>query len=572
MRVEKYTIAIIAISGVTSLIIIFSVVSLSFLSVKEAKALEQYQGIATANCTFSYMDQIDDNFLSDCYYPGLDNVERTSEGNLPVSVKEELVLDPISASVVMHPLDKSRFWKSEVDSSTIPQERYDNVAEPSFASNGTLVFYTGNHFAARSVVDGDWEYIDPDFDFKGMIEPANLTASSAAALEVETLFKADQHVEYDPIREMYLWVRQGEQVTIGGGLSNIDRLAVSRDLDRWVAFDLVSVHVLNQAEGIIEGSFDYPDTVLTNRYLYLTTSVHTRDNAQYGLVFRFPLDELSNLLDETGENTTDINYEFFIDRTVKTITPVDGASNPMYFGSHLPDNTTKMKIYTWFDDSPPLNPAEVEITPWNSIKNKAVCDQDQYSEAWWCKANTSSRIRSAWMSDNSINFQWNAVASHDGGVSWVPYIDSATFHVDDSMRYERKYHLADPNNPWMFGAVSPNKDGDLGVGALYVDTETADSLEKPYINFAFGVYNDIKNKWEMMPVLNSSFQLPVIDEEGGIDDYNIGDFLTTRAHAGDDCAYSWDTSGYIIVGPNSYNIEPYYIMVKNRGGENASMK
>jgi hypothetical protein len=37
------------------------------------------------------------------------------------------------------------------------------------------------------------------------------------------------------------------------------------------------------------------------------------------------------------------------------------------------------------------------------------------------------------------------------------------------MQYERKYHLADPNNLWMFGAVSPNKDGDLGVGALYVE-------------------------------------------------------------------------------------------------------
>jgi hypothetical protein len=42
----------------------------------------------------------------------------------------------------------------------------------------------------------------------------------------------------------------------------------------------------------------------------------------------------------------------------------------------------------------------------------------------------------------------------------------------------------------------------------------------------------------MMPVMNSSFQLPVIDEEGGINDYNIGDFLTTRADTGDDCAYS----------------------------------
>jgi hypothetical protein len=94
---------------VTSLTIIFSVISLSFLSVNEAKAVEHYQGIVTGNCTFSYMDQIDDNFLSDCYYPRINNVVRTLEVNLPVPVNEELVLDPVSPLVAMHSLDKSRF-------------------------------------------------------------------------------------------------------------------------------------------------------------------------------------------------------------------------------------------------------------------------------------------------------------------------------------------------------------------------------------------------------------------------------------------------------------------------------
>jgi hypothetical protein len=92
---------------------------------------------------FLYGSKIDDNFPSDCYYPRINNVVRTLEGNLPVPVNEELVLDPVSPLVAMHSLDKSRFWKSQVDSSTILQGRYDNVAEPSFASDGALVFYAG---------------------------------------------------------------------------------------------------------------------------------------------------------------------------------------------------------------------------------------------------------------------------------------------------------------------------------------------------------------------------------------------------------------------------------------------
>lgn len=166
------------------------------------------------------------------------------------------------------------------------------------------------------------------------------------------------------------------------------------------------------------------------------------------------------------------------------------------------------------------------------------------------------------MSQNSINFQWNALVSHDGGSSWVPYIDSATFHVNDSMRYERKYHLADQSTPWMFGAVSPDEQGFLGVGAFYVDTRYSDSLSSPYINYAFGVFNNTEDKWEMMPILNSSAPLPVRDEEGD-PDYNIGDFLTTKVHVGGNNTYSWDAGGYVIVGPNYNNTEPYYLMIKD---------
>ncbi len=519
----------------------------------ETRAEEYYRGMALPECTFSRIDQIENRTVNLCYSP-IDGVLSTPEGNLPITGKETVVSDSIDPSIIIEKLNTSKIWKSEVSSPSIPQERYHNIAEPTLASNGTLVFYAGNHFAAKSVVGQWWGYIDPYFDFKG-VQVTNLTNSNFSR-QVTDIFKADQHVEYDPARRLYLWIRQSEQVISGGGLANIDRLGISRDLDHWLVYDLISTNVLNQA-GIIRAVFDYPETVLTDRYLYLTTTVYANDEAKYGLIFRFPLDELSNALEQS--RPPNINYEFILDRDVEAVTPVDGASNPMYFGSHLPDNSNIMKIYSWSDDSLTINSTEVTITPWNAIKNGAVCSSNP--DAWWCKATTSSRIRSAWMLDNSISFVWNAVVSYDKGISWHPYVDSATIHLNESMRYERKYHLADPNTSWVFGAASSNSQGGLGVGALYVDNRIRDSLTNPYVNFAFGIFNNTEDKWDMMPILNSSARLPVTNERGN-NDYTVGDFLTTKAHIGNDL-YSWDAGGYIIVGSNYYNVKPFYIMIKN---------
>ena len=43
----------------------------------------------------------------------------------------------------------------------IPSSRLSTLLEPSVASNGRTVFYTGNHFAAKSIDGGQhWTYVD----------------------------------------------------------------------------------------------------------------------------------------------------------------------------------------------------------------------------------------------------------------------------------------------------------------------------------------------------------------------------------------------------------------------------
>ena len=140
----------------------------------------------------------------------------------------------------------------------------------------------------------------------------------------------------------------------------------------------------------------------------------------------------------------------------------------------------------------------VNISAWNDIHNTEYFYHK--IRLWWCKAHTSSKIRSAWLYDNTINFLWNAVVTYDKGKTWHPYVDVATFKLGKNMKYERKYYLVDNSKEWVFGAVTPNKNNRLGIIAYYVTTNNTN----PYFNLAFGLFNHTSNKWDLgtlVPVL-----------------------------------------------------------------------
>ena len=139
--------------------------------------------------------------------------------------------------------------------------------------------------------------------------------------------------------------------------------------------------------------------------------------------------------------------------------------------------------------------------------------------------------------------------------------NAATFKINNNMSYERKYYLADPTRPWMFGGAVQNRNNDLGAVANYVSSNNSLINTKPYLNLAFGIFDHTVNKWNMVPVINSSESLPVKDEKMK-DDYNFGDFLTIRPHMPSKDGYLWDAGGYVIVGKNYYDVEPYFFMMR----------
>ena len=72
-------------------------------------------------------------------------------------------------------------------------------------------------------------------------------------------------------------------------------------------------------------------------------------------------------------NNTNVRYDAKLDLDVKSITPVDGANNPLYFGTHLSNDTSKMKVYSWKDNSNTTKEQIVNISAWNDIHNTEYC-------------------------------------------------------------------------------------------------------------------------------------------------------------------------------------------------------
>jgi hypothetical protein len=502
---------------------------------------EYSTGRVSPKCTFEIQNS---SGIDNCYTLIPTRKVVTETGDPGEFVNKSTIKTPLQETIDFVSTDRYKTLKSQVKSQSIPLNKYHNVAEPSFGSNGKIIFYAGNHFAARSTDAKNWKYVNPSFDFRA-VNGVDILGNPIGEID---LFWADQRVIYDKAHKIFIWVRQGYETFEENTQTNIDRLAISKDAIKWTVYDLQPRDIFSMF-GIRDALFDYPEIVINKKYLYFTSSIGVSGTPPqtYGSIIRFSLNELGN--------NTEAKYEAKLDREVKSITPVGGSKNPVYFGTHLINDTSKMKIYSWNDNSNSAKEKIVRISAWNDIHNREFCTES--SHLWWCKAHTSSKIRSSWLYKNTINFLWNAVTTYDGGRKWLPYVDGATIRLDKNMEYERKYYLADRSKGWVFGAVTPDSKNRLGMIAFY-DTNN----KHPAFKLGFGTFNHDSHKWDVVRLATSTSRMPVLDESSGTD-YTWGDFITIRKHIGaSKDNYSWDAAGYTLTGKMYHDVIPYYIMIK----------
>jgi hypothetical protein len=377
------------------------------------------------------------------------------------------------------------------------------VGEPSVSNNGPNIFYTGNWYAARSINNGStWTYIAP--------------------LENMPDFCCDQDVIYDQSREIFIWYRQGTDIRENpadpaSDLTQRVIISISTDAENWWSYS-ISPTDLNPA--LTNQWFDYPHLALSNNYIYFTTNVFNKfDQFTQSIIVRIPLDDIAN-----GVNPT-INY--YASNQVFTFTPVQGASDTMYWAAH--QDNSHMAIYNWTESSSATHVKKnvIEISSWN-LKPPFIfkCATDEGLN--WCKR-SDSRITNGWITGNKIGFFWNV---QQGGPFPFPYVEAAVFdsknmsYVDRPLLWSKDYAIE-------YAYASPsNIDKYLGVIAVI-----GGGVINPTIVSAINGKNGNFEPWDLVPIVNGT--------HGPVEE-KWGDYKRVRSY--DNSTNTWIASGYTLQG------------------------
>jgi hypothetical protein len=387
------------------------------------------------------------------------------------------------------------------------------VNEPSVANKDKLVFYTGNWYVSRSVDGGlTWTYIDPTGDMSD--------------------FCCDQDVIYDPHHQIFIWYRQGIEIANG---QNRFRLGVSADALNWWFYN-ISPKDFNSKW--TNQSWDYPQLALSNKYLYISSNIFQPD----GSFLRTVISRWS--LDDLGNAATDVSFNYYDDESVFTFTPVQGATDTMYWASHL--SNSRMRIYEWpeilSNNNAGVRSFDRDIPAWTSDSKGAMSCNNSLDGKDWC-GRADTRILNGWISKDTIGFIWNAAQGN--GFPW-PYLNAAVFKISDDMTYSGRPYLWSSDKAWMYGFVSPNVHGDLALVASVGGRGL-------YPSMAVGINGNANGShppWDMKMVINGT---------SGPSVNKWGDYFRIRPFSGS--GLTWVASGYTLQGGSRGDfIEPRYLV------------
>ncbi len=313
------------------------------------------------------------------------------------------------------------------------------VAEPSVAVGDSVMWLTGNWFAARSTDAGvNWTYVNPYADFP--------------------TFTSDQDTAYDPHRRLFLWYRQG--AVLPGRLENSVKLNVSDDgAASWCSYTLRPSDV-DPAWNTLQ--FDYPHLALTDNYLYVSSMLLVT-GAGFAtprmMLFRMSLDDLAGC--------SAFRYVYWTMDEGWSWTPVEnGATTIMYLGDTLDaggaDPTGTFRVYWQPEWTTELFYVDRSVPAWTYTERTSLC---RVAGGGNPCARSDQRITSGWVRQynggGEIGFLWNV---REGGGFSYPYINAVTFD-QETLSVTGRPALWDSKCAWQYGAAAPNGEG-LGIAAF----------------------------------------------------------------------------------------------------------
>jgi hypothetical protein len=389
------------------------------------------------------------------------------------------------------------------------------INEPTVANNGRTVFFAGNRYAGSSEDGGEtWQYTNP----------ANHG----------TLFTSDQDVIYDATHRIFIWYIQGGYMQNSLSYATV---AVSHNARDWWYYRFSpATFDTNRANQW----FDFPHIAISNNNFYLTTNMHTQNiqnpTFQGTLVTRWDIVAMSN---HAGSVSV-----LYITNPAATITPVQGATDTMYFGTTGVSNNL-LRVFKWPENSARVESADSPIPSWQPAGNMVFPDCPSPSNTNWCSRVGSTGpnpVSGGWVLDGLVGFVWNA---EQGAGFPHSYVNGAVFDANNLV-YNHRLVVWSVTGAVMLAHISVSRNM-LAMAAYYADPTHSPSV----------IVTTFTNSQNSIP-----FAMRVIDAHG--DTLNIGDYIRIRPYGGtgflDGYGPLWVGSGYTVQSypNNTQYIQPFY--------------
>lgn len=382
------------------------------------------------------------------------------------------------------------------------------VGEPSVATLGQNVFFSGNWYATRSADDAaTWQFVDP----------------FTTLPSVDGGFCCDQTVLAAPGRNLMIWLLQ--YVEQNG--SNTLRIAAHRGPSLqsagWVFWDLRPADVdpawANQW-------FDYNHAAVSEGFLYVGTNVFSvgSDVWQRGVVFRFPLAGFD-------EGAT-LTFQYFESTENFSLRCAQGATDTMHIVSH--NTQSQIRVFSWPENANQLTATDVDVAQWQEGPYRAPGPDGRN---WLSRCD--GRITGVWVAGGEIGVMWTA----SGGSANRPMpfvrvvrLNEATKAVIDEP------DIWNPSFAYAYPDAYPNARGDVGVTLF----RGGGSLHPAHV---VGFRDQGGSQWRLRVTRTGT---------NGPSDSKWGDYLTCRRHA--PRPETWVAAGYTLQGGGRReDIEPRYV-------------
>jgi len=331
-------------------------------------------------------------------------------------------------------------YQTVTDLTTIPSTQHDVIGEPSVANMGSVTFYTGNWYAARSTDGGQtFSYINP----------------SSAFSKVNNGFCCDQITNYVPSQDLLLWSLQ----YIDDGNSNTLRLAWALGSAGVTSNNWKYLDFNPQLFGFPAGKMlDFPNLTLTSTYLYVTSTYLYVTSNVFGVgdssTFAGSVILRIRLSDLAAGGAVPWSY-YPQNRSASDVGGLrctEGATSTMYWaGWHT---TSQLRIFHWDDSGTTISWDDVDVAAYTQLDRDGVATSPDGTN-WAGRAD--SRLLGAWVAKGVIGFMW--MAKQD---STHPYPYTIVAQFDQSTRNRTSQNqIWGQNNAWLYPTASVNAAGNL---------------------------------------------------------------------------------------------------------------